>query len=168
MKFRFSYAKSINNDKTNQYGSNFVIYQMVNRYGSGKHMYTPTSGDDPTFDYLSESNFLGLQKDNGNMLYRTMTRTDNYQINFTAQYQRKFGQHDISGLFSIEKSEQENEYRQGQRETPYPFTTGQYNSATGEMTTVFTRSESASLSYIGRINYVYADRYLLEFLFRTD
>ena len=168
LKLRFSYAKSINNDKTNQYGSNFTIYQMVNRYGSGKHMYTPTSGDDPTFDYLAENNFLGLQRNNGNMLYRTMTRTDNYQINFTAQYQRKFGQHDISGLFSIEKSEQENEYLQGQRENPYPFTTGQYNSATGEMTTVFTRSESASLSYIGRINYVYADRYLLEFLFRTD
>ena len=168
LKLKFSYAKSINTDKTNQYGSNFTIYQMVSRYGSGHHMYTPTNGDDPTFDYLAESNFLGLSRNNGDMLYRTMARNDNYQMNFTAQYNRKFGQHDITGLFSIEKSEQESEYLQGQRETPYPFTTGQYNSATGEMTTVFTRSESASLSYIARINYVYADRYLFEFLFRTD
>ena len=168
LKFKFSYAKSINNSKTNQYGSSFTIYQMVNRYGSGKHLYSPTTGDDPDFDYLAESNFLGLTRSNGDMLYRTMTRNDNYQINFTAQYSRKFGQHDISGLFSIEKSEQESEYLEGQRQGPYPFTTGQYNSATGEMTTVFTRSESASLSYIGRVNYVYADRYLFEFLFRTD
>ena len=168
LKLKFTYAKSINTDKTNQYGSNFVIYQMINRHGSGNHLYTPTTGDDPNFDYNAESNFLGLQRNNGDMLYRTMSRNDNYQINFTAQYNRKFGKHDISGLFSIEKSEQESEYLQGQREHPYPFTTGQYNSATGEMTTVFTRSESASLSYIGRINYVYSDRYLLEFLFRTD
>ena len=168
LKLKFTYAKSINTDKTNQYGSNFVIYQMINRHGSGNHLYTPTTGDDPNFDYNAESNFLGLQRNNGDMLYRTMSRNDNYQINFTAQYNRKFGKHDISGLFSIEKSEQESEYLQGQREHPYPFTTGQYNSATGEMTTEFTRSESASLSYIGRINYVYSDRYLLEFLFRTD
>ena len=168
LKLKFSYSKSINNDKTNQYGSNFTLYQMVRRYGSGKHLYTPTSGDDASFDYLDESNFNAVKTNNGNMLYRTMTRTDNYQMNFTAQYQRKFGKHDISALFSIEKSETESEYLQGQRENPYPFTTGQYNSADGEMTTVFTRSESGTLSYIGRINYVYADRYLLEFLLRSD
>lgn len=57
---------------------------------------------------------------------------------------------------------------QGQRLTPYPFTTGQYNSATGEMTTMFTRSESGTLSYIGRINYAYANKYLFEALVRSD
>ena len=36
------------------------------------------------------------------------------------------------------------------------------------MTTVFTRSESGTLSYIGRINYAYQDRYLFEFLLRSD
>ena len=43
-------------------------------------------------------------------LARTMVRTDNYQMNFTAQYQRDFGQHHLGGLFSIEKSEAESEY----------------------------------------------------------
>ena len=168
LKLRFSYSKSINNDKTNQYGSNFTLYQMTRRYGSGNHLYTPTSGDDPTFDYLDPSNFNPITWNNGNMLYRTMTRTDNYQMNFTARYARDFGKHHVSALFSIEKSEAESEYLQGQRENPYPFTTGQYNSADGEMTTVFTRSESGTLSYIGRLNYAYADRYLFEFLLRSD
>ena len=168
LKLRFSYSKSINNDKTNQYGSNFTLYQMTRRYGSGNHSYVPTSGDDPDFDYLNASNFNPITWNNGNMLYRTMTRTDNYQINFTAQYARDFGRHHVSALFSIEKSEAESEYLQGQRENPYPFTTLQYNSADGEMTTVFTRSESGTLSYIGRLNYVYADRYLFEFLLRSD
>ena len=168
LKLRFTYSKSINNDKTNQYGSNFTLYQMTKRYGSGSHMYTPTSGDDADIDYLATSNFNPINWNNGNMLYRTMTRTDNYQINFTAQYARDFGKHHVSALFSIEKSEAESEYLVGQRENPYPFTTLQYNSADGEMTTVFTRSESGTLSYIGRINYAYQDRYLFEFLLRSD
>ena len=168
LSLRFTYSKSINNDKGNQYGTKYTVYQMVNRYGSGNHLYTPTGMEDPEFDYLAPSNFKGLTQSNGNMLYRTMTRTDNYQMNFTAQYARTFGKHDVSALFSIEKSEAESEYLVGQREEPYEFTTGQYNSATGEMTTQFTRSESGTLSYIGRINYSYADRYLFEFLLRSD
>ena len=168
LKLKFSYSKSINNDKTNQYGSSFTLYSMNRRYGSGEHLYTPTSGDDSSFDYLATTNFNAINTTNGNMLYRTTNRTDNYQINFTAQYGREFGRHSVNALFSIEKSEAENEYLMGQRENPYPFTTQQYNSADGEMTTVFTRSESGTLSYIGRINYAYADRYLFEFLLRSD
>lgn len=168
LKLRFSYSKSINNNKTNQYGSAFTIYKMNTRYGSGNHLYTPTGQEDPDFDYLAESNFTGISQSNGNMLYRTMTRTDNYQMNLTAQYNRTFGSHDISALFSLEKSEAESEYLVGQRENPYEFTTGQYNSATGEMSTQFTRSESGTLSYIGRINYAYQNKYLLELMVRCD
>lgn len=165
---RFNYSKSINNAKGNEYGSSYKLYQMVSRYGSGNHLYTPTTGDDPDFDYLADANFIPLTKGNGNYLYRSMTRTDNYQMNFTANYARDFGLHHVSALFSIEKSEAESEYLTGQREKPYSFTTGQYNSATGDMSTTFTRSESGSLSYIGRLNYAYDSRYLFEFIMRAD
>lgn len=40
LKLRFSYSKSINTDKGNEYGSNFTLYQMLTRYGSGNHLYT--------------------------------------------------------------------------------------------------------------------------------
>ena len=168
LKLRFTYSKSINTDKSNQYGSMFTLYKMDKRYGSGNHLYTPTSGDEADFNYLDASNFTANQTNNGDMLYRNMVRTDNYQMNFTVQYQRDFGQHHLGGLFSIEKSEAESEYLEGQRNSPYEFTTGQYNSATGDRTTVFTRSESATLSYIGRINYAYANKYLFEALVRSD
>ena len=141
---------------------------MTNRYGSGNHLYTPTAGDNPDFDYLAASNFNGLTYANGNYLSRQMIRTDNYQINFTAQYARKFGKHDVSAFFSIEKSEAESEYVNGQVNDPLEFTTYQSNSGTGAQTTVFSRAESGTLSYIGRINYAYADRYLFEFLLRSD
>lgn len=167
LKLSFSYSKSINTDKGNEYGSRYTLYQMVRRYGSGNHLYTPVTGEEGT-DLLDRSNFVPMTTANGNFLGRSMTRTDNYQINFTAQYARDFGLHHVQALFSIEKSEAESEYLTGQRENPYEFTTGQYNSATGEMTTTFTRSESGTLSYIGRINYAYASKYLFEFLLRSD
>ena len=167
LKLSFSYSKSINTDKGNEYGTQYTLYQMTNRYGSGSHLYTPVTGEEDA-SYLASSNFVGITTSNGNYLGRSMTRTDNYQMNFTAQYARDFGQHHVQALFSVEKSEAESEYLTGQRQNPYEFTTGQYNAATGEMTTTFTRSESGTLSYIGRVNYAYANKYLFEFLLRSD
>ena len=170
LKLKFSYSKSINTDKNNQYGSSYTLYQMTRRYGSGMHLYTPTSGDDPSFNYLDPSNFNPLNLNNGDILSRQMIRTDNYQMNFTAQYSRDFGKHHINALFSIEKSEAESERTYASKTMPYEFTTGQDNSVKSGSAedAQFTRSESGTLSYIGRINYSYADRYLLEFLLRAD
>ena len=177
LKARFSYAKSINNDKTNEYGSSYEIYRMVERAGSGSHLYTPTGNED--WDVLmSDANFVlgngGSVVLNGGSgsgyLSRNMLRSDNYQMNFTLTYGRDFGAHHVSALFSIEKGESESEYLYGYVTNPYSFSTGQSNSVgTGsEMSTTFTRSEAGTLSYIGRVNYAYANKYLLEFLFRSD
>ena len=171
LKLSFSYSKSINNSKTNQYGSTYDVYEMTYRYGSAQHIYTPTGEEDPMFDYLADTNFNRRTQNNGDFLSRQMIRTDNYQINFTAQYARKFGKHDISALFSIEKSEAESEFNFSKATEPYPFTNYQYKGVDQDNTTVnvdFGRTESGMLSYIGRVNYVYADRYLVEFLVRSD
>ena len=171
---RVTYAKSINTDKTNQYGTDYTVYSMKTRYGSGSHLYDDTGMyyEGVTLDdILLDSNYVPLSVSNGSpsFLSRNSTRTDNYQINFTLNYSRDFGQHHIGGLFSIEKSEAESEYLYGMVSDPYPFTTGQSNSAEGNTKTVtFTRSESGTLSYIGRINYAYSNKYLFEFLMRAD
>ena len=52
LKLKFSYSKSINTDKTNEFGTAYTLYTMQRRYGSGEHLYTPSSGDDEAFDYL--------------------------------------------------------------------------------------------------------------------
>lgn len=176
---RLSYSKNISTDKGNQYGSSYKIYKMGIRSGSGQHLYTPIPGQEDAYNNLmTESNFLlgnnGSVVLNGGSgtgyLSRNMNRTDSYQINLTAAYSREFGKHHVAGMFSIEKSETESEYLYGYVTNPYEFTTGQSNSvgSGSEMSTTFTRSESGSLSYIGRVNYAYSDKYLLEFLFRTD
>ena len=165
---RFSYAKSIGTDKTNQYGSQYDIYRMQARPGSGNHLYTPVGDEDYT-QYLTEANLIKMTAKNGDpMLSRTMTRTDSYQMNFTVSYARDFGQHHVGGLFSIEKSEAESEYQMSKVYDPYSFTNGQSNSASGDKDTEFKRAESGSLSYIGRINYAYSNKYLAEFLIRSD
>ena len=168
LKVKFSYSKSINTEKTNEYGTAYTLYTMLHRYGSGQHLYTPTSGDDPTFDYMSYNNFNPIEYANGNYSSRQMVRTDNYQMNLTFNYNRTFGQHSIGALFSIEKSETESEFNLSQANEPYSFSTHQSNSTKGDQSLQFNRAESGTLSYIGRVNYAYADRYLFEFLLRSD
>jgi len=169
---RLTYSKSINTDKTNQYGTNYEVYQLQNRFGSGEHLYSATGSDLFSSDeLLAESNFKSITVSNGSpsFLSRNMNRTDNYQLNFTLNYNRDFGQHHVAGIFSIERSEAENEYLYGYVSDPYPFTTGQSNSAEANTKTVtFTRGESGTMSYIGRVNYAYANKYLFEFLLRAD
>lgn len=175
LNLRFSYSKNISTNKNNEYGTQYELYTMAVRSGSGQHLYTPIPGQEEAYNELmAESNFPyangGTPIDNGNYLSRDMDRTDSYQMNFTASYARDFGLHHVSALFSIEKSETESEWITGRVTKPYEFTTGQSNSVQegSEMSTTFTRAESGTLSYIGRINYVYNDRYLFEFLLRSD
>ena len=168
LKLRFTYSKSINTDKTNQYGSTFDIYTMTKRTGSGQHLYTPIAGEDYA-PYIDPSNMQVHNLSNGDaQINRSMLRSDNYQMNFTASYNRDFGLHSVGALFSIEKSEAESEYMYGMITDPLPFNNGQSNTATGEKTLEWARSESGTLSYIGRVNYAYANKYLLEFLVRSD
>ena len=168
LKVKFSYSKSINTEKTNEYGTAYTLYTMIHRYGSGRHMYTPTSGDDSGFDYLDYSNFNGIEYANGNYISRQMVRTDNYQMNLTFNYARDFGRHHVGALFSIERSETESEYNLGQANEPYSFSSHQSNSTKGDQSLQFNRAESGTLSYIGRLNYSFADRYLFELLLRSD
>ena len=167
LKVKASYSKTISDSKSNDLGTTMTVYGLGTRGGSGGHLYTGEGADYATLE--------STELNNGNLLRRTMSRYDSYQMNLTVSYARQFGDHNISALFSIEKSEAETETLQGSITDPYPFTDGTSsmvgtdndgNPAT--QTTVISRSESGMLSYIGRLNYSYMDKYLLEFLVRSD
>jgi len=171
LKMKFTYSKNITTDKNNQYGSEYKLYKVIDRGGSGNHLYVDNgyySSADDTGLPMDESNFSTITVNNGNMLSRSMSRRDNYQMNFVMSYARDFGLHHVNGLFTIEKAESEYEYLIGTVTSPYPFTNGQSSGANGDQSTQFTRSESGTLSYVWRANYAYADKYLLELLVRTD
>ena len=177
LSFKVSYGKNISTSKTNQSGSAYKIYYMENRAGSGQHLYTPIPGQEAEYEALmTNNNFIlstGKEIYNGPELgyrSRSMSRSDSYQLNFMANYARDFGKHHVNALFSIERSESWMEDNQSQVTDPYVFGTGQSsNVGQNSVTTAsFTRGESGTLSYIGRVNYAYANKYLFEFLFRSD
>lgn len=162
LKLKVTYSRNMSSTKTNTLQTYVTVYNMITRGGSGNHLYTGDGLD------LSSGNFSAINADNGHAVERTMSTTNNYQLNFYATYARKFGLHDVSALFTIEKAESETEDLDGTVLNPLSFTNGQSTSATGTQTTDFSRSESGMLSYVGRLNYAYNDRYLAEFLVRTD
>jgi len=165
---KVSYSKSISNTKNNTVKTTMDVYRLPleNRNSSLPHLYW-WDGIDADAIYNAD-NLATLTLNNGNLLSRTMSRSDSYQMNFTLRYARKFGKHDISALFSIEKSEAEMEDLYGNITNPTAYTDGQSKSASGDQATSFSRTESGMLSYVGRLNYSYADKYLFEFLFRSD
>ena len=181
LKGRVSYSKAIGTSKGNEFGTSFAVYRLNQRSGSGEHLYTLVPGQEDFYNnvMMADNNFI-LGHNNakvsngtdGGYIQRTMSRSDNYQLNFTLSYARQFGLHNVSGLFSIEKSESESEDLLGQGTKPYEFSTGQSNSLNtsdgGDTSSTWGRSESGTLSLIGRLNYNYNDRYLLEFLIRSD
>lgn len=158
LKARGTYTKSITQNKSNQIGSKYKVYSFQDRTGSGAHLYE------------GATNAVEREVSNGNRLGREMTRTDNYQLNFLLTYNRTFGKHAVSGMFTIEKSENEAESVVLYKSSPILNNNGQTNTAIGDIETSSqtTRSEAGNLSYVGRANYAYADKYLLEFLFRVD
>ncbi len=160
---KVSYSKSISNSKNNTVQTIQDVYRMLSRTGSGGHLYT---GDNAVYD---NSN-LGVLRlvSNGGLLSRTMSRNDSYQYNLTLQYARQFGLHDVSGLFTLEKTEAWGEPLYGSITDLIAYQDGQSSSGTGDKDVSFNRTESGMLSYVGRFNYAYASKYLFEFLFRAD
>ena len=163
---KLSYQRTFSNSRTNSLKSEMNVYGLANRGGSSQHLYS-WAGMDPATDY-AYSNLNVFTLNNGNIVSADMGQSESYQFNFTINYARSFGKHDISALFSYERSESESYGLEGSRTSPYPFSDGTFASAYGTKDTGNSISESGIASYIGRLNYAYANKYLLEFLIRSD
>jgi TonB-linked SusC/RagA family outer membrane protein len=90
-------------------------------------------------------------------------------LNSKIKYERTFGSHAVSGLVGVER----NEFRSDE------FFARAGNYKTGQIDQLFAGDpnndviyggalESARLSYFGRVNYTYLDRYMVQFHFRND
>jgi TonB-linked SusC/RagA family outer membrane protein len=93
------------------------------------------------------------------------------QINFFLNYDRNFGNHGISAVVSGEREKTSYDYKFLNYSNPL---VGGYNgtsvsAGTIDPTTTQTlRSETGTLSYLGRVSYNYKSKYLFQFLFRAD
>lgn len=167
MSVRGSYARNMGNARGTQVGTSYKLYQFTASTalndaglpigGTNGHIYNESSIIKSSATYK-----------NGDRLYYDNSNSFSVQYNATASYNRDFGKHSFSGLFSVEKSEAESTKEVVFKEGVLQTTDGQFGSAFGATTGSTAKSQSGSLGYIGRFNYAYGDKYLGEFLFRSD
>jgi len=155
LKARVNYARNTGNSVGSQVGTFYTLYEF-NRLGGNKHIYDGAT-------VLSS-----LKVTNGDRLYYANTNQKSEQTNFVMDYSRDFGKHSVSGLFTVERSESSNQQQVVYKASPIAATNGQFSSAFGAIDGSTSANEAGTLSYVARANYGYANKYLAEFLFRTD
>jgi TonB-linked SusC/RagA family outer membrane protein len=106
---------------------------------------------------------------NKDQLEKGQSSSWNYQINPSISYAHKFGLHDISGLIVFEQTRSTGNSLQASRTGSYGTIYNQMSgyASSGE-TITDGMSNGARQSYIGRVTYNYADRYLFEATFRYE
>lgn len=171
LSFRANYSSSHSNSVNEQASFPYEIAYVGSQMGSGQHLvYTIPNGSFKKATFAS----------NTQLAFRDNVSKSS-QMNFYVNYDRSFGLHSISAIGSIERREASSNSRAllyadmaydisdtflgiGGPSIVKPDGT----SALQSDNTVTTKGESGSLSYLGRISYNYADRYLLQFVFRSD
>lgn len=94
-----------------------------------------------------------------------------YQLNWLINYNRSFGAHTISGMMAYEIAQSTSKYLTGSAEDLLTSSVDQiFVTSSDAMRRYFNggEGENARLSWVGRFNYNYADKYIAEFSFRQD
>ena len=163
-----TYALSYSNDFSNQIGAYYTVARADNTNRAGMHLL----GDYSTYTLLNFGDPDGSDYNKKPVVsYKKNTRKTE-QMNLMISYARTFGQHDVSGTFVIERAEGEGHEQQLYYQGPNKVFNGT-SGTSGTLSqqgsqTYFHKYESGSMSYIGRFNYKYGDRYLAQVLFRAD
>jgi len=149
-----NFNKNISNSWGKQYGTKYNVYDF-NKLGTHGHI-------------LGDSVLRSYTWNNGDRVRLNPTIARNYQLNATVNYDRTFGKHQVGALFGYEQSESFADGVAGQVDGVVVGGLDNQNFATGAQASNETTSESGRLAYIGRLNYNYAGKYLLELQFRAD
>lgn len=152
---RLSYGRNFSSGNTQRVGTRYDLYTF-DMLGRNEHIY----------DGAEMSGSVSVKNDDRISYINSNGRSEQY--NFSLNYSRKFGLHDVSGLFSVERAESESSQQNVMKDEPIPINNGQFNEAFGAIDGATFAYESGSLGYIARMNYAYDDKYLAEVLYRSD
>ncbi|UOR03585.1 SusC/RagA family TonB-linked outer membrane protein [Hymenobacter aerilatus] len=154
LKARVLYARILDNNFGKQYGT---FYNVTEFAGLGEHRHIPGG------------NVVQVRSiRNGDIVRVVPSYSDRYQFNGYLNYDQQFGQHRISALAFFEQAETRFEETKNYRTGTVPGGYDNMRFATGEQVTEETNTEVGILSYAGRINYSYADKYFVELAARYD
>lgn len=151
-----TFNKNINNSLGKQFGTSFTYGKFS---GTGTNLHIPGGT-------LLSTSLIS----NGDRVRLNPVFANNYQLDAGLNYSRSFGKHNISALALFEQRESNSEGVAGNAAgvvvggLPYQtFTTGAQTSDQASQV-----STLGFQSLITRLNYSYADRYLLQLVYRRD
>jgi len=177
-----TYANNIlaANQVTNQYtnnaklvGNGYVQLNLTNWL-----YYKFNAGLETSFDY-NHNIFLGIPVRYGtpyasSTVGEMRSQFTNLLLEHTLNFNKTFGLHNINGVIGFTEQTYKDTYTSGGR-TDLTYVNGQYlssiNSAAGDPTSaggILNAIDYKIISYLGRINYTYNDRYLLTATGRVD
>ncbi|MGB3005354.1 MAG: SusC/RagA family TonB-linked outer membrane protein, partial [Chitinophagaceae bacterium] len=154
LKAAVNFNKSISNSWGKQYGTKYNVYDF-NKLGNKGHI-------------LGDSILRSYTWSNGDRVRLNPSIATSYQFNTTVNYDRTFGKHQVNALFGYEQSESSSNGLAGMVEGVVVGGQDNQNFATGTQTSFETISEEGRMAYIGRLDYNYASKYLLQVQFRAD
>ena len=96
---------------------------------------------------------------------------NSYQFNWMLNYNRTFGKHQVTGMLAYEISQSQSKYVSGSAEDLLTSSIDQIFVSSSDAARRYfngNEGEGARLSWVGRFNYNYADKYIAEFSFRED
>lgn len=159
LSFKVNYAIQSSSSNTEADLFQSTLSRANNTNTAEHHLYDSATWDNPA-----------VSKNNSRVTYDNTTSSTE-QINFFVNYERNFGHHNISAVFSGEREKNTFDERYQIYENPV---IGAYNGTSvsagtlNSGNTYTSRYESGTLSYLGRVSYNYKSRYLFQFLFRAD
>ena len=155
LSLKAQYGRTNTNSFGKQYLQPYTLYNF-NTTGSKNHLLT------------NEVASTTLIKNN-DRLYESYDAGVYYQLNATISYAREFGKHNVSAMVIYEQAENTGDSFYAQRENMLPGGVDQLFAGSADAKEAYgTGVEGGRLSYLGRLNYSYNDKYLLETAFRYE
>ena len=151
---KVTFSKNLDNNFGKQFGTFYDVYQF-SMLGDNKHIFGG--------DVLKT-----VRLKNGDRIRLSPSYTDSYQFNGSLNYNKTFGKHSLSVLALYEQQESAFDSVDGMIEGIIVGGLPNQNYGTGTNTSTEVQTEFGRLAYAGRVNYSYADKYLLELSVRAD
>src|SRR5690606_32727613 len=125
-----------------------------------------------TNNHIQTNELIGSKiRDDGDFLYENYDRSENYQLNAIATYSNTFGKHTLDALFVYEQAEGTTDWFDGRRNYFISSAIDQLFAGSADPKNSVVNgsgSEFGRISYVGRLGYTYANKYILETSFRYD
>lgn len=159
LKLKVQYANTFNEMRNKTFLQKQNLY-TIERKGAHQHIWTDNVTGTIKSAYPDKP-----------MLQQSSDEAKSYQLNFQANYEHSFGNHNLTGIFVVEQSENNRNSFYGGRETFPVSIIDQFFAASGARTDGWaggSASEGGRLSYIGQVGYNYLEKYFLNGSLRKD